>query len=321
MSRFIFNRSFLKKLVMFISLIASILTIIQVLSVQDKSIKDIFLSPSPIAIIIYILVLIILFCVILDLIIGKVIEEKSKIEIQLDETKQALQTALQAGQIATFKDKYYLSTEKLYIDLADEIQNKIEILTLDITNTIEEQGSECKKHSHVTLKIKGIFLDDNVHHFELLAAGDSIVKWQDISFSAYEVLSGSQDKLELQSRLADNGQDSYLKRMVVSYANKKQKGDYLELVISWVWPNMLSIIDDDYVTLPIILSPHTKKISMSLCPKMCLNFEKIGVYKYTIKPNKVEFLSDLNPTDGNIFFTDNKPQYKSCYILYYRIKK
>ena len=189
---------------------------------------------------------------------------------------------------------------------------------MDISNTIENEGIDDKRDSCVKMSVKGITTQDNVCQMQILIAGDSMVKWEKINFEAYEICNDKRFKLK--ARIADNGQDSYLKQVVISYNNRKKLDEFFNIELSWRWPNMLSISEDDYVTLPIALSPKTKDISMKLIPKMDLNFSELGIYKYVVGQEKPDLIMDLNEdSDKTISFSDENPQYKSCYIMYYKI--
>ena len=102
-----------------------------------------------------------------------------------------------------------------------------------------------KRDSFVRLNIRGV-VSHKISTFQLLVAGDTIVNFEDINIQAFERVGGKQKKLC--ARIADNGQDSLLKQVVVSYGKVKSPGSIVDLMIEWCWPNMLNITDCDYTT-------------------------------------------------------------------------
>ncbi|MBF4213266.1 hypothetical protein EI533_37060, partial [Pseudomonas donghuensis] len=79
-------------------------------------------------------------------------------------------------------------------------------------------------------------------------------------------------------RIADNGQDSLLKQVVVSYGKVKSPGSIVDLMIEWCWPNMLNITDCDYTTLPNFLAGTVKHLKMSLECKEDIGFKSASIY-------------------------------------------
>lgn len=285
------------------------------------------LLTSPIAVILYVLLLIVMISVILKekfKSLQKDNEEQDKrieeLNLALNEASTRLEASERNGQITTFKGRFFMHTEKLYADLSEKIHNDIVISHMDIYNTIEKTGIGNKRDSSVRLSIQGYANTDNVSQIQILTAGDTIVKWNEIDLKAFEIVNDV--KIPLKSRLADNGQDSFLKQVVISYGQRKNKGDLINLVIYWKWPNMLNIIEDDYVTLPIALSSETRSVSLTLAPLIPLKFTEVGAYKYQEGQAEVEHIMDLNPTEDNtITFREDNPTFKSSLLLYYKIGK
>ena len=268
------------------------------------------------AIIIYILILITIIFILLNDKYKNLTNKIDELNIELNKASALLDSALRNGKIAKFKNKFFLSTEKLYLDLAEKIHNNISISYMAVHNTIETTGVSNKRDSRVMLYIQGVAIK-RVSQIQILVAGDTIVKWEDIKFEAYEIK--NENKTKLKARLADNGIDSSLKQVVISYSEKKE-GDIVNLAISWKWPNMLSIDSDDYTTLPVILAPQTKKIEMYITSQLPIEFSEAGIYRYNAGMEEAELINDLTPDQNNqLHYSDDEPLYKSCYILYYKI--
>lgn len=289
---------------------------------QPKTFIELISSTT--AIVVYIMLAIVAICVFLIdkfKTLNSKNEELSKkiaeLNLELSCAAARLDSAMRNGQIARFKNKFFLATEKLYIDLAEKIHNNISISRMRIHNTIEETGIKNKRDSHVRMYIDAVALC-KTSQIQILAAGDTIVNWNDIKLKAYEIIDGN--KKYLNARLADNGQDSYLKQVVISYADDKKEGDIINLVIEWMWPNMLDITSEDYTTLPIVLAPTTKEIEMSIEPKVQIEFKEAGIYKYENGMSEAELIKDLQPDHNNhIHYRDDTPCFKTCYILYYKV--
>lgn len=283
------------------------------------------LISSTTAFVVYALLAIVAICVLLNdkyKTLNSKNEELSKkiaeLNLELSSAAAKLDSAMRNGQIARFKNRFFLATEKLYIDLAEKIHNNISISRMSIHNTIENEGVGDKRNSCIQLCIEGFALS-KTSQIQILAAGDTIVNWNDINFKAFELVDGK--RVSLNARLADNGQDSYLKQVVVSYATDKNEGDIVNLVIEWQWPNMLNVTSEDYTTLPIILAPNTQKIEMRIEPKIDINFDEVGVYEYTVGMSEAKSIKDLCPDVNNrIYYCNEAPSFKSCYILYYKIR-
>lgn len=273
---------------------------------------------SKAAVILYILISIVSFIVLLLHEFRKnknIIEDDKKRIKRLTEELERIERERNNDKTGEFKS-FWLSTEKLYFEIADKIKNKISITELDICNTIEETGNGNKRDSIVKLSIRGVVQED-VSNIQILSAGDSKAKWDEIQMEAYEVIHDKKTRLEC--KLADGGKDTILKQVVITYGEVKKKGDILDLVISWKWPNMLSITGEDYITLPVIFSSETKQASMSLEPKENLKFDEIGIYKYSVGTQSPTFIKAINVNEEKIYYKDDSPEYKSCYILYYKI--
>ena len=282
---------------------------------------------SPIAVCVYILLLLTAIIVLLNEKykslqrdnerLNKKIEE---LNLELSEASAKIESSLRNGQIATFKGRFFLTTPKLYADLSDKIHNDIVISHLDIYNTIEARGIGAKRDSSVRMSIQGFADSDNVSQMQILVAGDTIVKWEDINLQAFEVI--NEKRITLNARLADNGQNSFLKQVVISYTQKKNKGDLINIVITWKWPNMLNIEEDDYIALPIALSSETKAASISLHPLVPMKYSEIGVYRYRVGQATPDHIMDLKADKNNTFtYEEDNPEYKSSLLLYYKTKK
>jgi hypothetical protein len=282
---------------------------------------------SPIAICVYILILLIAIFVLLNdkykslqrdnELLNKKVED---LNLALNEASAKVAASLQNGQIATFKGRFFLTTLKLYADLSDKIHNDIAISHMNIYNTIEPTGIGPKRDSAVKLSIQGCVNHDNISQIQILVAGDTIVKWNDINLRAYEIINDK--KVKLNARLADNGLDSFLKQVVISYSGKKKKGDLINIVITWVWPNMLNIEEDDYISLPIALADETKVASITLHPMIPIRYEETGAYIYREGQQTAEHIADLTPNKDNVFtYSEENPEFRSSIMLYYKIKR
>lgn len=287
----------------------------------NQTLPDLLLSTA--AIILYFLILIVIIIVFLVYEFNKYKKSKQNddnriktLNKELAKSTLLLEEEKKKGKIVKFKS-FWLTTEKLYFEIADKIHNKILISDLDIYNTIEETGNENQRDSSVKLSIRAIVLD-NVSNIQILLAGDTNVNWCDIHFEAYEIV--HDERIELESRLADEGSNTFLKQVVISFGEEKKEDSIIDLVIKWKWPNMLSVKGEDYITLPIVFSSVTKRASMLLEPKENLSFDEIGVYKYSVGTQSPVFIKNININEENkIYFKDDCPEYKSCYILYYKI--
>ena len=153
-----------------------------------------------------------------------------------------------------------------------------------------------KRDSFVRLNIRGV-VSHKISTFHLLVAGDTIVNFEDINIQAFERVGGKQKKLC--ARIADNGQDSLLKQVVVSYGKVKSPGSIVDLMIEWCWPNMLNVTDCDYTTLPNFLAGTVKHLKMSLECKEDIDFKSASIYKYKVGMDKdVDFSASLLKVTG-----------------------
>lgn len=242
-----------------------------------------------------------------------------ELNLELSEASAKVEAALQHGHIATFKGRFFLTTLKLYADLSEKIHNDIVISHMDIYNTIEPTGVGAKRDSSVKLSIQGYAEADNVNQIQILVAGDTIVKWRDINLQAYEIV--NEKRVRLNARMADNGQDSYLKQVVISYSHKKNKGDMINLVITWKWPNMLNIEEDDYTHFPVALANDIKSISLTIQPLIPIKFAETGAYRYKVGQPTANHIKDLTPNDNNSFtYSEDNPEFGTSLILYYKIE-
>lgn len=279
---------------------------------------------SPIAICVYILLLLTVIFVLLTeryKMLQHDNEELNKkvgeLNLELNEASAKVESALRSGQIATFKGRFFLTTLKLYADLSEKIKNDIIITYMDVYNTIEPTGVGAKRDSSVKLSIQGYAESNNVSQIQILVAGDTIVKWKDINLQAYEVV--NENRIKLKARLADNGQDSILKQVVISYAQKKKKGDMINIVVTWKWPNMLNIEEDDYTHFPIALANEIRSIKMTIHPLIPLKFSETGAYKYKVGQPTANLIMDLTPNDENEFsYSEDNPEFGTSLILYYK---
>lgn len=281
---------------------------------STRTFIDVIISTE--AIVIYILILITIIFLLLNDKYKGLTKKIDELNVALNQKSALLDSALRNGKIAKFKNRFFLSTEKLYLDLAEKIQNDITISYMAVHNTIETTGIGNKRDSKVTLYIQGVAIK-RTSQIQILVAGDTIVNWEDIKFDAFEIKNDK--KIKLKARLADNGIDSSLKQVVISCSDK-QEGDIVNLVISWKWPNMLSIDSEDYTTLPIVLAPQTQKIEMSITPAFPIDFCEAGIYLYKVGMEDAKLIKDLSiGPNCQLYYSDDEPSYKSCYILYYKI--
>lgn len=175
-----------------------------------------------------------------------------------------------------------------------------------------------KRDSFVQLNLRGI-ISDKMTTFHLLVAGDSIVGFEDIKIQAFERIGGKLEKLC--ARISDNGQDSHLKLVVVSYNRLKKPGDIVDLVIEWCWPNMLNIRKCDYTTLPNFLANSVKYLKMSLECKEEVKFKSVSIYKYKVGMDMAQFVSDIDVAKitDTISYEEENPLMNASYLLYYEV--
>ena len=150
------------------------------------------------------------------------------LNVKLNEQDAMIRSLQEMMKIVPFKGRFFLTTEYLYNELGEYIQNNIDIDSIEIKNTIEKRGMGNKRDSFVRLNIRGV-VSHKISTFQLLVAGDTIVNFEDINIQAFERVGGKQKKLC--ARIADNGQDSLLKQVVVSYGKVKSPGSIVDLMI------------------------------------------------------------------------------------------
>lgn len=233
----------------------------------------------------------------------------------LNEQNAKVETLQRMMKIPSFKGRFFLTTEYLYNELAEYIQNYISISSIEMNCVIEKNGVGEKKDTSTQFNIKGI-IQQRVGCFQILIAGDTIVPFSDIHFYAFERVGDKQKKLNV--RIADNGQDSLLKQIVVSYDKIKEAGEIVDICINWQWPNMLNVRKPDYVTLPNFLSQevHHLKITLSSVPDV--SFKTVSIYRYEVGMTTPEFIVDL-PVDNPIIYEENNPTMNCTYMLYYEV--
>lgn len=290
----------------------------QILAKPDVDVKTILLSFP--AWIVYVLVCL---TIILMMLRERYKSMNQRIELlnnKLNEQNATVESLQQMMKIISFKKRFFLTTEYLYNELSEFIQNNIAIDAIEIKNTVEKKGSGNKRNSFVQLNVRGVILH-NISTFHLLVAGDTIVDFDDINIRAFERVGGELKKLC--ARIADNGQDSLLKQVVVSYDKVKGSGDIVDLVIEWCWPNMLNITDCDYITLPNFLSDSVKHLKISLTRKENFNIKSASIYKYKVGMNQPQLVLDIDVSKitDTISYEEDTPLINSCYILYYEIAK
>lgn len=319
----VFNLIF--KIAAIATALSSIWSAFGILTNPEFSFREFLVSPP--AICLYLFLLLTVIFVLLDEKYKSLQRENDmlrkkieKLKLDLTQASASIESVMRDGQIATLKNRFFLATLKLYADLGEKIQNNIIITQMDVYNTIEPTGVGAKRDSSVKLSIKGIADSDNVSQIQILVAGDTITKWSEINLQAHEIINGRKNKLF--ARIADNGQDSYLKQVVISYATKKKRGDFINIIVTWQWPNMLNIEEEDYTSLPIALAKETKSISMTIHPKIPLEYSETSVYKYCLGQETAQHIMDVKPKkDNTITYSEDNPIFKSCYILYYKIRQ
>lgn len=125
------------------------------------------------------------------------------------------------------------------------------------------------------------------------------------------------------ARIADNGQDSLLKQVVVSYDKVKSPGNIVDLVIEWCWPNMLNVTERDYTTLPNFLADTVKHLKMSLECKENIDFKSASIYKYQVGMDAPQLVLDIDVSEitNTISYEEDNPLMNSTYILYYEVAR
>lgn len=290
----------------------------QIFMQPDLDVKSILLSFP--AWVVYVFVCLTIILVMLRERYKSMNQRVELLNLKLNEQNAMIYSLQQMMRIVPFKGRFFLTTEYLYNELGEYIQNNIDVDSIEIKNTIEKKGMGNKRNSSVQLNIRGV-ISHNISTFQLLVAGDTIVDFEDINIQAFERVSGGMNKLC--ARIADNGQDSLLKQVVVSYDKVKGPGSIVDLVIEWCWPNMLNITDCDYTTLPNFLSNSVKHLKMSLECKEDVDFKSASIYKYKVGMEKAQLVLDIDVSNrtNTISYEEDNPLINSSYILYYEVAK
>ena len=223
------------------------------------------------------------------------------LNVKLNEQDAMIRSLQEMMKIVPFKGRFFLTTEYLYNELGEYIQNNIDIDSIEIKNTIEKRGMGNKRDSFVRLNIRGV-VSHKISTFQLLVAGDTIVNFEDINIQAFERVGGKQKKLC--ARIADNGQDSLLKQVVVSYGKVKSPGSIVDLMIEWCWPTV-------------------KHLKMSLECKEDIGFKSASIYKYKVGMDKAQLILDVDMSEitDTISYEEDNPLMNSTYILYYEVAR
>ncbi len=290
----------------------------QILTQPSLDIKSILLSFP--AWVVYVFVCLTIILIMLRKRYKSMTQNVELLNVKLNEQNGTIHSLQQMMKIVPFKGRFFLTTEYLYNELGEYIQNNIAIDSIEIKNTIEKKGMGNKRDSFVRLSIRGV-ISHKISTFHLLVAGDTIVNLEDINIQAFERVDEKLKKLC--ARIADNGQDSSLKQIVVSYDKVKGPGSIVDLVIEWYWPNMLNITDCDYTTLPNFLASTVKHLKMSLECKENIEFKSASIYKYKVGMNKAQLVLDIDMSEitNTISYEEDTPLMNSTYILYYEVAK
>jgi hypothetical protein len=290
----------------------------QMLTQPSLDIKSILLSFP--AWVVYVFVCLTIILIMLRERYKSMTQSVELLNVKLNEQNGTIHSLQQMMKIVPFKGRFFLTTEYLYNELGEYIQNNITIDSIEIKNTIEKKGMGNKRDSFVRLNIRGV-ISHKISTFHLLVAGDTIVNFEDINIQAFERVDEKLKKLC--ARIADNGQDSLLKQIVVSYDKVKGPGSIVDLVIEWCWPNMLNITDCDYTTLPNFLASTVKHLKMSLECKENIEFKSASIYKYKVGMNKAQLILDIDMSEitNTISYEEDTPLMNSTYILYYEVAK
>lgn len=301
-----------------IATLGGVIQTFQILTQPDLDVKSILLSFP--AWTVYVFVCLTIILIMLRERYKSMSQRVELLNVKLNEQNATVHSLQQMMKIVTFKKRFFLTTEYLYNELGEYIQNNIVIDAIEIKNTIEKKGMGNKRDSSVQLNVRGIISHD-ISTFHLLVAGDTIVNFEDINIQAFERVGGKLKKLC--ARIADNGQDSLLKQIVVSYDKIKRPGSIVDLVIEWCWPNMLNITDCDYTTLPNFLSNSVKHLKMSLECKENIGFKTASVYKYKVGMDEPRLVLDIDVSKrtNTITYEEDNPLINSSYILYYEVAK
>ena len=101
------------------------------------------------------------------------------LNVKLNEQDAMIRSLQEMMKIVPFKGRFFLTTEYLYNELGEYIQNNIDIDSIEIKNTIEKRGMGNKRDSFVRLNIRGV-VSHKISTFQLLVAGDTIVNFEDM---------------------------------------------------------------------------------------------------------------------------------------------
>lgn len=301
-----------------IATLGGVIQTFQILTQPNLNVKSILLSFP--AWTVYVFVCLTIILIMLRKRYKSMSQRVELLNVKLNEQNATMHSLQQMMRIKTFKGRFFLTTEYLYNELGEYIQNNIAIDSIEIKNTIEEKGMGNKRDSFVRLNIRGV-ISDKISTFHLLVAGDTIVNFEDINIQAFERADGKLKKLC--ARIADNGQDSLLKQVVVSYSKVKAPGSIVDLVIEWCWPNMLNITDCDYTTFPNFLAGTVKHLKMSLECKENIDFKSASIYKYKVGMDEAQLVLDIDVSEitNTISYEEDNPLMRSTYILYYEVAK
>ena len=291
---------------------------VQIFTQPDLDIKSILLSFP--AWVVYVFVCLAIILIMLRERYKSMNQRVELLNVKLNEQNAIIHSLQETMKIVPFKGRFFLTTEYLYNELGEYIRNDIIIDEIEIKNTIEKKGLGNKRDSFVQLNVRGTILQ-NISTFHLLVAGDTIVDFEDIRIQAFERVSGGLKKLC--ARIADNGQDSLLKQIVISYDKVKGPGNIVDLVIEWCWPNMLNVTDRDYTTLPNFLGNSVKHLKMSLECKENIKFKSASIYKYKVGMREAQLILDvdMSKVTNTISYEEDNPLMNSSYLLYYEVAK
>lgn len=78
------------------------------------------------------------------------------LNVKLNEQDAMIRSLQEMMKIVPFKGRFFLTTEYLYNELGEYIQNNIDIDSIEIKNTIEKRGMGNKRDSFVRLNIRGV---------------------------------------------------------------------------------------------------------------------------------------------------------------------
>lgn len=161
---------------------------------------------------------------------------------------------------------------------------------------------------------KGKFTDAT-WQFIVTIGGDENTSFDNLNF----VVEDLRTNQRLNAKIADRGRDETIKDIIISFKNKKEKGDTFELQISWTWPKMLLELRD-YISLPNVYSKSTHKAILSLQKTPEMKFNNVEAYKYGPQDNEPVFLRNVYADDANpdrYTLEIDQPEMNADYLLYY----